>query len=567
MRHGSVFFLAVLIFMPLVAHAAALTFVSDLISTSAPNTNAHHTIQFVTTQAIPASGKILITPEASSFVIPTGLDFTDVDLMVATSSSYTDRTLASAPSSTADGVAVVSGGAGSLTITLNSAQGIGAGERVRVNIGTNAVFGATGTVSIKNPSSVGSYRVAIATRTATNVPLDGQSAMIAVVSPVTAGLIPESVPPFRFSGLPSGTVSAGNSLIEISLETDELATCRFATTTGVVYSSMTGIFSPSAAKTFYAVVGGHQNSTSYNYFVRCVDLEGSANSDDYPIAFSLAATPVSNTSEGTGLGSDGTGGVGNFPNGSSVLYLASVTFMGLAAPNSRMYVLADGKPATNVSTKADGNFQATISGLERGTYTFQIYVIDPDGRTSSSFGSTMTLGSGTNNALSNIIVPPTIELAKTSVEAGEAIAVLGKSTPGGTVELTAQKQSGSVALADTHVYTTTAAKNVPEVPEGSWQILIPGGELSQGTYIIRARTVLSELSKSERSKVIYLGIGEEPSPNLFLRADLNKDDKINLVDFSILLSFWNTDNGDADINLDGIVNLADVSIMLFNWTG
>jgi hypothetical protein len=64
-----------------------------------------------------------------------------------------------------------------------------------------------------------------------------------------------------------------------------------------------------------------------------------------------------------------------------------------------------------------------------------------------------------------------------------------------------------------------------------------------------------------------LGVGEEPNPSATRSADLNRDGKVNLVDFSILLSKWQTDDEVADINADGNVNIADFSIMLFQWTG
>ena len=54
-------------------------------------------------------------------------------------------------------------------------------------------------------------------------------------------------------------------------------------------------------------------------------------------------------------------------------------------------------------------------------------------------------------------------------------------------------------------------------------------------------------------------------------ADENKDGKVNIVDFSIMLFWWNTKQakglGIADINGDGKVNIVDFSIMLFQWTG
>jgi hypothetical protein len=74
-------------------------------------------------------------------------------------------------------------------------------------------------------------------------------------------------------------------------------------------------------------------------------------------------------------------------------------------------------------------------------------------------------------------------------------------------------------------------------------------------------------SESEYSKPISLGVGEQASGDLSNRSDINKDGKVNLVDFSILLSAWGETEGDADINEDGRINLADVSILLFNWTG
>ena len=54
-----------------------------------------------------------------------------------------------------------------------------------------------------------------------------------------------------------------------------------------------------------------------------------------------------------------------------------------------------------------------------------------------------------------------------------------------------------------------------------------------------------------------------------LVADLNGDGKVNGIDFSILLAFWNTSppfkNPAVDINKDGRVNSVDFSILLYHW--
>jgi hypothetical protein len=66
---------------------------------------------------------------------------------------------------------------------------------------------------------------------------------------------------------------------------------------------------------------------------------------------------------------------------------------------------------------------------------------------------------------------------------------------------------------------------------------------------------------------LFVGVdGQTTTP-----SDLNRDGRINLTDFSILIFWWQTAGGDsnppADINGNGRVSLEDFSILLFNWTG
>ena len=75
------------------------------------------------------------------------------------------------------------------------------------------------------------------------------------------------------------------------------------------------------------------------------------------------------------------------------------------------------------------------------------------------------------------------------------------------------------------------------------------------------------MKRSNLSPIVYVGVGENANPNFGNRADLNKDGKVNLIDFSILLFNWKGSDDVADINQDGTVNLTDFSIMLSAWTG
>jgi hypothetical protein len=148
--------------MPLSAHAAYMSPISDLFSTSEPSVAASHIITFTVTNAIPASGTIRITPE-SAFSIPSGFDFTDVDVAVSSGGPYVERDLAATAGASADGVFVVSGSSGSITITLSSGSGIAGGSSIRVILGTNATHQTAGDVSPINPATPGSYRVRVET--------------------------------------------------------------------------------------------------------------------------------------------------------------------------------------------------------------------------------------------------------------------------------------------------------------------------------------------------------------------------------------------------------------------
>jgi hypothetical protein len=49
------------------------------------------------------------------------------------------------------------------------------------------------------------------------------------------------------------------------------------------------------------------------------------------------------------------------------------------------------------------------------------------------------------------------------------------------------------------------------------------------------------------------------------RSDLNSDNAVNVLDLSILLSNYGTNNAVADINKDGVVNILDLSTLLSDY--
>ena len=409
------------------ADSHELTFVSDLISTSAPIAAATEIFTFTVTHAIPPSGEIVITPEAGAFMIPQALDFSDVGLTVTQGGVSFDRPIAAIADATNDGVRVTSGSDGSIIITLNSTTGINAGASIQASIGTQGAG-----ISIINPAYVRSYRLSIATKDALFAPLDSGTAMIAVVDPVALILPTDVLRPTLFNGLPSGEIAAGNPTIELSLQTLDTATCRYASSSGVSYGAMPGSFTTSDGLSFYTALSGFQDGASSTFYVRCINLLGNPSDSDFPISFYLDPTPSvltsgdgSNAGAEPGLGYLGPGGVGNIPNGSAYLYLSSVTLSGWTMPLSTVTILTDGTTVSTVRSGVDGSFSALVPKLERGTYTFQAYATDSAGNTSASYAASLYLSQATRNNISNILIPTTIKMSSGTIASGDDVSVSG----------------------------------------------------------------------------------------------------------------------------------------------
>jgi len=569
-------FLCTLCFaLPEIAFAGVLSRVSDLISTSEPATPATHTITFTTKALIPLGGKIVIRPDGTVFDFPSGMNFTDIDIATGPSGGpFVDRPLAGSASPSADGVLVTTGLGGLITITLGDtgSGAIAATTTVVMEIGQNATFGGGGAQNIINPNNIGSYRIRIETYDASDVFLDDGTAMIAIVEPVGVGPVDttDTVPPTRSNGRPTGTLPASTAAVQLVLNTDKFAFCRWAATSSTPYASMTNDFTQAGLGLLhYKTVTGLVPGTTYDYYVRCINGGGAgANPDDYLISFTISASssppspnptppgPPPSPLNGNG-GRSGVGG-GN-QGGGPYLKGGDVTLDGKTFPGGTLVILKDGVVAKEAQVDTQGVLNASFTNLERGTYTWGIYAKDAKGRRTATYSSTIFLLGGTNNVIAPIFLSPTIGSAANRVEIGEDVVVEGYAIPSMPVVVLLNKQgeaeSGKVTVA------TTTAKG-----SGEWSVHLPTTGLDKGTYEVKAQSQVGG-DASGFSPLIYIGVGESARPDFTLRSDLNGDKKVNLVDFSILLYHWKTADPTADINQDGTVNITDFSILLSNWTG
>jgi len=495
--------------------ANAMGHVSDLISNSAPGYDADHTIKFQASEDIPAFGELSITPEDGAFFIMFGFDYTDIDL--ATSSSpdgpFLDRVLDSTSTAATDGITVTDGPHGKIVITMNSSYGISEGEWVKIKLGTNAAYGGAGDTQIINSAIVGEYNILLQAFDENDKFLDRGNTMVAIVEPVN--MMAGQKIKIRSNGQPSGYLVYGTTQTIMSLNTNYRANCRYSTASGTLYADMTDDFTFSGGYFHSVLLTGLVNGGEYMYYVRCRDEEGEDDDTDYIISFAVSEKEGNEGEEGGGTPGPGGGGhgggggggmgqergsgFGNFLPYPPPPGMPGVVFTGWAYPSSVVYILKDGQEAGKVNANTKAEFGAFLADLPRGVYTFGVWSKDSDGRNSVTNSTTFFLEEGTQTTISDIFLTPTIELVKTSVQAGESLEIFGQSAPGSTIEVWLYP-AGVSAPKDSQIIKSQTQTG----DNGRWDALVNTNGVAEGNYRVKAKASLEKTGESGFSHSIAL---------------------------------------------------------------
>jgi len=238
--------------------------------------------------------------------------------------------------------------------------------------------------------------------------------------------------------------------------------------------------------------------------------------------------------------------------GMPALVSAKVIFEGKAYPGAFLVLLKNNKVAATFLADETGFFRKELTGLPSGKYNFGIFAEDNEGRKSSTLTFSVTVLRSSLVTITGIFIPPTIFLFPREVEKGQKIHISGQVFPESQV---------SIFISPLEVTKKTIADY-----QGKWHFDLDTTVLKEGDYSVRAKAFFKDKEQSEFS----LGFPFSILSSKCQGADLNFDDWVNIIDFSILLYFWNQTepaNICADINADGAVNIFDFSIMMYQWTG
>lgn len=261
---------------------------------------------------------------------------------------------------------------------------------------------------------------------------------------------------------------------------------------------------------------------------------------------------------GGGGGGGGGGGVVVTPNGN-----ATAVFTGQAFPGSSVSLLRDGVVVASSVAGPDANFQISSSNLTLGMYSFSLIAEDADGLTSQTQSFSLSLTSGISAGVSGVFFSPTLRADKSQVKLGDTISFLGHTFPAATVSLLVHSNSAVTASAiankqGSYFYsldTTLFEKGSHQVTSKSTNNNQVSPASAPLAFIVGDKTVLATLPAKNNGG--------------FNIADLNKDGKVNIVDFSILAYWYHKTKFpvNMDLNKDGKVDIVDFSIMAYNWTG
>jgi hypothetical protein len=240
-------------------------------------------------------------------------------------------------------------------------------------------------------------------------------------------------------------------------------------------------------------------------------------------------------------------------------YNAAISVTGMAYPTATVTLLRDGYIISTVTADGSGAFTFNVTNLNAGTYNFSVYATDAFNDNSPSTTFIRTLQSSTTASVNDVVVGPTLRTSHTSVKQGESFSLSGYSAPNTEVTI-------NFTGTENKIYKTTAGTT------GQYSLNLNASLLKKGDYEAKAFYKLNGVDSPFSFAVIF-SVGDQtvPTPDECKRSDLNCDGRVNLVDFSILLYFWDSTefsrNPRADIDKSGQVGLRDLSIMMYDWTG
>ncbi|OGN27582.1 MAG: hypothetical protein A2941_01125 [Candidatus Yanofskybacteria bacterium RIFCSPLOWO2_01_FULL_49_17] len=297
---------------------------------------------------------------------------------------------------------------------------------------------------------------------------------------------------------------------------------------------------------------GLTNGTTYTFKIQAYDGLAAKNviaeSNEKTAAPAVTATPTPTPASGGGGG--GYAFIATTPPGP----VGVVVVSGISYPQSTVSIYNDGVLAASIKSDSGAKFQASITNIAVGTHTIGLNSQDANGQKSLTVSFVVNVVVNTTVSLTNILLPPTIDISATQLSRGDILNIFGQAQP--------------LSEVNVHVFSAEVVNELISDNNGAYKVAFDTKSLEDAAHITKSRAIVNEVV-SPFSSVLQFIIGKVLTKGG--TSDVNNDSRVNIKDFSILLYWWNTKNetglSKTDLNRDGKVNIVDFSIMLYQWTG
>jgi len=318
---------------------------------------------------------------------------------------------------------------------------------------------------------------------------------------------------------------------------------------------------PGEVGEYSTTIAGRQCNTVCKWGPYCGDgiLQteyGEQCDDGNNVSGDFCSATCKNELANAGGGSTGGGGSSAAGGRDAPLGDTRLNVQGRAFPNANVTILIDGTTVGTVRSNSTGAFLFN-TGVSPGTASLSFFAIDSANTRSATVNTTFDVTQGAVTNVNGILIPPTIRASNTNINPGDVVTLSGQTIPSSRVEISIDNGPNTLTT------TSDAA--------GNWSLQLNTASLSIAEHTVRARFIVSDSPRVESAYgtalQLFVGVEGRATSN----SDLNRDGRVNLIDFSILIFWWGTAGGNsnppADINGNGRVGLEDFSILLFNWTG
>jgi len=301
---------------------------------------------------------------------------------------------------------------------------------------------------------------------------------------------------------------------------------------------------------------GLTNGTTYTFKIQAYDGLAAKNviaeSNEKTAAPATTPTPTPTPTPAPAPSGGGGGGGGGYTAPISG-EIGTIILQGTAYPNSTVSIYNDGVLTTSIKAGGTAKFNVKLEKIAAGNRVIGINSVDSNGRKSITVNFNVTLGSNAIITLTDILLSPTIDLSSLRLAKGDKLRIFGQSAP--------------VSEVNVHVASEETVTKIVADSNGAYSMIFDTKSLAEDGHTAKSRSILEKIV-SPFSHVLQFTVGKG---GVLKTADSNKDGRVNIIDFSILLFWWGTTQQKgldvADKNGDRKVNIVDFSIMLFQWTG